>query len=218
MPGLVAEIEAAGSHDDPNTYSSLDDGDRLGGALRVRLAREMEAVHLAGHNLGRLGVDWRLGTVRRASRRWAGSTRAGSDTRWESGPNACVPGTNAAARSSGTSRAAGSPSKRSWERFRIGRISREAGMASAFPHGSPLRIQNGPAFGPRDATGETVEGRRAVEDARLGIDRRRVAGSVAFRSEETERGEGAGRTGGAFEECGAHRPPTRSMTGEGGSS
>ena len=59
--GISAEVEGAGSSDDPNTYSSRDDEDRLGGAWRMRLARETLPLRALGRGLGRwgLGLDAR---------------------------------------------------------------------------------------------------------------------------------------------------------------
>lgn len=55
--GISLEIEGAGSTDDPNTASGLDDGDRTGGALHTRLARETAPVRALGRGWGRWGVE-----------------------------------------------------------------------------------------------------------------------------------------------------------------
>jgi len=54
--GFRLDIEGAGSFDDRNTLSPLDDGDRRGGALHLALAREISPVSLMGRDLGRWGM------------------------------------------------------------------------------------------------------------------------------------------------------------------
>jgi hypothetical protein len=200
--GISVEIEGAGSTDDPNTASSRDDGDRTGGALHTRLARETAPIRALGRGLGRWGLELESRDVGRRFRApsridpgWIGydwgvsSERLAGGDRRRSARLRGEPGVGLALE--GSYETLSNLRDLEGERRRL--AVRRSGRI--FGSGELQRVDT------RDrSSGSSRPGRRDVAAAAAGL---RVLGAEAnlgFRSEETTAGVKQEHAGSAFDE------------------
>jgi len=200
--GLRFEMEAAGSIKDPNTYSSINDANHEGGALRLHLARDAAPVRAAGLALGRWGIelesrdldpkfqplgrvdpgwygyDWGIATSRLAG----GNRRRSATLRNEPGLGFALEGAYETISNRRDLEGARS-------RFNLRRTGRVAG---SFDHSRAATRDR--------ATGVEISGNRGVDAATLGLNLTRAETSVAFRREDSAQGKGRARTGLGFDE------------------
>jgi hypothetical protein len=200
--GIRCDLEAAGSYDDPNTFSSRDDGDRTGGALYVRIDRETLPVRLANRSIGRWGLtvesrdrDSRFRSMGRIDPSWYGYEWGISGTRLQAGDRRRSaeirhePGFGLAL--SGTFETLSNRRDLEGERTRW-RLRRSGTIYGAFER---LRGET------RDrSSGETVDGGRNIDDLRLGLRTRKLEGSVGHRRERDVKGTSSDRIGSGFDE------------------
>lgn len=200
--GLQIEAEAAGSIDDPNTLSDLDDDDRVGGALRLRLARETRPLHLGGVSVGKWGValesrdlEDRFRPISRIDPSWYGydwgiaADRLQRGDRRRSVALKNEPGLGLAL--------SGSYETLSNRRDLDGTRSRLLVQRSGRLRGS---LQRSRANTVDSASGREIDGSREIDDAKVGLNLSRVEGGLGFRRERGETGSGDARTGNGFDE------------------
>ena len=200
--GVTLEVEGAGSYDDPNTYSSLDDGDRTGGALRLHLARGIAPVRAAGRSLGRWGLDVETRDVERRFRSmgridpgWIGyewgitSDRLAGGDRRRTVRAQHEPGGGFSLEGLYESISNRRDLDGNRTMFRLQRTGRIFGNAELQRVSTEDR-----------KTGIAIPGRRRVGAAVLGFRWLRAESNIGFRREDSRAGGGEGRVGSGFDE------------------
>ncbi len=200
--GLRLEMEGAGSRMDPNTYSSIGDGNHQGGAIRFHVARDPAAIRVGGLALGRWGVDLesrdvesRFHPLGRLDPGWQGydwgvaSNRLSGGDRRRSASVRNEPGLGFALQ--GAYETISNLRDLEGERTRF-TMQRTGRIIGSLEH---TRV------GTKDtATGTEVRGNRDVDAGMLGLRLTRMESSFSLRSEENRQGLGASTTGTGFYE------------------
>lgn len=200
--GFRYDAEIAGSLDDPNTYSSRDDGDRTGGALRLRIARPAEPLSLGGRRLGKWGAevslderDARFRAPGRLDPGWFGYDWGVDGARLENGQSRRrialrhEPGGGWSAEGGLETLENRRDLEASQRRLQI----RRAGNLFGSAEWSRTRTED-------RAGGPSIDGERRVDGLAIGARRGPLEAGAGLRREANERGEGGLRSGDRFEE------------------
>ncbi len=202
LGGFRYDLELAGSLDDPNTYSSLDDGDRTGGALRARVSRAAEVLRVADRNLGTWGVemallerDDRFRSPGRVDPAWFGYEWGVDGERLETGLSRRIallrhePGAGFSLEGGIETLGNRRDLDASRRRFKLQRSGRIFGNAEWSRTTTEDRAES-----------MLTRGEREVDGFRVGARVGRFEAGGAYSQESTERGEGDARSGSRFDE------------------
>jgi hypothetical protein len=200
--GLRLEGEGAVSLDDPNVLSSKDDADREGGALHILLARDTLPLRLGTMAMGRWGLRLESRDVEptfRASSRtdpgWYGYDWGIAEGRLDNGNSRRSatlrqePGSGFALEGSYETLSNLKDLKGERNRLIVRRTGRLQGRLDRMRAATTDR-----------AGEEPVDGLRSIDNATIGLQLRRVEGTVGYQRDRQESESESVRSGGGFDE------------------